>query len=75
MNIEQHIERAELGSRCNDLLANLGSHRLRRLARHLNERENHEGIVALELLTSLLDLDLVVGNLAVESLYSRLYHA
>ena len=32
-------------------------------------------IVALELLTSLLDLNLAIGNLAVESLYSRLYHA
>ena len=70
-----YIERAELRSRSNDLLANLGSYRLRCFASHLNEWENHESVVALELLASLLNLNLRVGNLTIESLYSRLHYA
>ena len=70
-----YIERAELRSRSYDLLANLGSYRLRCFASHLNEWENHESVVALELLASLLNLNLRVGNLAIESLYGGLYHA
>ena len=70
-----YIERAELRSRSYDLLADLGSHRLRRFASHLNEWEYYQSVVALELLTSLLDLNLAVGNFAVESLHSRLNYA
>ena len=70
-----NIKCAELSSRCNDLFANLGSHRLGCFASHLDEWEYHESIVALELLASLLNLYLRVGNLAIESLYGSLHHA